>query len=163
MKPPTTDRPDRRPGRGDRRPDPAPRARHWAVTTLVVLLSLLCGGMAPAAAAPGPAATPATPVAPLTPVVPVTPGLGPAEAPPPTADTRERTARDGEVHHPPCHFARAHDSRTSSAYGRRGRDRAHSPAPHARTGTDTAPGPAGPERALRTGVQLLLLYCVARS
>lgn len=158
MKPPTTHRPDRRPGRAGRCPGPAPRARHRAVTTLLVLLSLLCGGMAPAvAAAPGPAA------APVGPVTPVTPALGPAEAPPPTADTRERTARDGEVHHPPCHFARAHDSRTSSAYGRRGRDRAHPPAPHARTGTDTAPGPAGPERARRTGVQLLLLYCVARS
>ncbi|QDQ09539.1 hypothetical protein [Streptomyces spectabilis] len=142
----TTNRPAGRAG-------PAARTRRWAATTVIVLLSLLWGGgAAPAVAAAAPdTAAPSRLAAP--------------EPPPATAETRERTLRDGEVPHPPPHFVRgrAHTApaplRVTAA-----RARSHTADP---ADARAARGPTGPRpdaaTPARSGAQLLLLHCVSRS
>ncbi|MFI8933711.1 hypothetical protein ACIG3E_39340 [Streptomyces sp. NPDC053474] len=156
MKHLSTDRPDGRaaPVRARQRirPGPAARARHWAVTTVIVLLSLLCGGAAPAVVGAAPdAAAPSRLVAP--------------QPPPVSMDTRERTLRDSEVPHPPPHFVRGR-AHTTPAHARaaipQARPDAADPADTHPARNPTGPRPGAPVPA-RSGAQLLVLHCVSRS
>ncbi|GGV09275.1 hypothetical protein GCM10010245_17580 [Streptomyces spectabilis] len=119
---------------------------------MIVLLSLLWGGAAPAVAGAAPdAAAPSSLAAP---------------GPPPAAmETRERTLRDGEVPHPPPHFVRgrAHTAQAPlRAAAARARSATADPAD-----ARAARGPTGPRpdaaTPARSGAQLLLLHCVSRS
>ncbi|MEW2527454.1 hypothetical protein [Streptomyces sp. NPDC047071] len=156
MKPLSTDRPDGRPcpvrARRRIRPGPAARARHWAVTTVIVLLSLLCGGAAPAVAGTAPdAAAPSRLAAP--------------QPPPATMDTRERTLRDSEVPHPPSHFVRGRAHPTPAharAAAPQARPDAADPADARTARNPSGPRPGAPVPA-RPGAQLLVLHCVSRS
>ncbi|MEI5101894.1 hypothetical protein RB200_29485 [Streptomyces sp. PmtG] len=155
MNPPTADRPhpyaDPWPGPPPTarrtRPRLSARIRHRALTVLIVLLTLVCGAAPAAAAAPGTSAPPAL-----------------AVPEPHLVEAEERTAGDGKAPDPPHHALRA---------------RAHAPAAGGRALTRpcsvSAPppepaasrGPAGPREAagepVRSGAELLVLHCVARS
>ncbi|WP_030670838.1 hypothetical protein [Streptomyces sp. NRRL B-1347] len=139
-------------GRPLGRAGPAARARRWAVTTMIVLLSLLCGGTAPAAA--GAASHTAAPSR-----------LAAPDLPPATTDTRERTLRDGEVPYPPPHFVRGRAHTTPAplrATAARARSDTADPADTRTARRPTGPRPAAAAPA-RPGAQLLLLHCVSRS
>ncbi|MFD9905116.1 hypothetical protein [Streptomyces sp. NPDC059063] len=134
-------------------PSAAAHLRRWVAASVIVLLSLLCGGAAPAAATTAPPGTSAPPA------------LAAPEPHAATAEAQEHASVDGEAHRPPPHYARGR-SHTPAADQRPALARTW-PDPAARPGACTPRRPAGPRPSApepaRTGAQVLVLHCVARS